>query len=185
YPRSPYAAAKLYSYWITINYRESYGMYACNGILFNHESPRRGETFVSRKITRAAARIKLGLQDKLFLGNLDANRDWVFAGDYVEAMWLMLQQDKADDFVIATGVSHTVRDLLDEAFGHLDIEWKRHVEIDPRYFRPAEVDDLRGDMSKARRLLKWEPKVSFRELVRMMVDADLADVRSNGGGRHG
>jgi GDPmannose 4,6-dehydratase len=184
YPRSPYAAAKLYSYWITVNYRESYGMFACNGILFNHESPRRGETFVSRKITRAAARIKLGLQDKLFLGNLDAKRDWGFAGDYVEAMWLMLQQDKPDDFVIATGVSHTVRNLLDEAFGYVDVDWHRYVEIDPRYFRPSEVDDLRGDMSKAQRLLKWEPKVSFRELVRMMVDADLADVRSNGGGRH-
>ncbi len=184
HPRSPYAAAKLYSYWITVNYREAYGMYACNGILFNHESPRRGETFVSRKITRAVARIELGLQEKLFLGNLDARRDWGFAGDYVEAMWLMLQQDKADDFVIATGESHTVRDFLDEAFGYRDLDWHEYVEIDPRYFRPSEVDDLRGDMSKAKRLLGWEPKVKFRDLVRMMVDADLADVRVNGAGRH-
>jgi GDPmannose 4,6-dehydratase len=180
HPRSPYGVAKLYSYWITVNYRESYSMFACNGILFNHESPRRGETFVSRKITRAAARIKLGLQDKLFLGNLDARRDWGYARDYVEAMWLMLQQDRPDDFVIATGECHTVRDFLDEAFGHLQIDWQRHVEIDPRYFRPAEVDELRGDMSKARRVLGWEPKVKFRELVRLMVDADLADVRDNG-----
>jgi GDPmannose 4,6-dehydratase len=180
HPRSPYGVAKLYSYWITVNYRESYGMFACNGILFNHESPRRGETFVSRKITRAVSRIKLGLQDKLFLGNLDAKRDWGFAGDYVEAMWLMLQHDKPEDFVIATGQCHTVRDFLDEAFGHLSLDWKKHVEIDPRYFRPAEVDELRGDMSKARTLLKWEPKVKFQELVRMMVDADLKDIRENG-----
>src|SRR5688572_29098618 len=159
HPRSPYAAAKLYAFWITVNYREAYNMFACNGILFNHESPRRGETFVSRKITRAAARIKLGLQDKLYLGNLDAKRDWGFAGDYVEAMWLMLQQEKPDDFVIATGQCHTVRDFLNEAFGYLDVEWKNHVEIDPRYFRPSEVDELRGDMTKARTLLKWEPKV--------------------------
>ena len=140
--------AKVYAYWITVNYREAYGMFACNGILFNHESPRRGETFVTRKITRAVARIKLGLQDKLFLGNLDAKRDWGFAGDYVEAMWLMLQQDKPDDYVIATGESHTVREFLDEAFGHLGLDWKKHVEIDPRYFRPAEVDELRGDMDQ-------------------------------------
>jgi GDPmannose 4,6-dehydratase len=180
YPRSPYAVAKLYSYWITVNYRESYGMFACNGILFNHESPRRGETFVSRKITRAAARIKLGMQDKLFLGNLEAKRDWGFAGDYVEAMWLMLQQDEPHDFVIATGECRTVRDFLDETFGYLDLDWHKYVEIDPRYFRPTEVDELRGDMSKARRLLNWEPKVKFRELVRMMVDADLVDVRGNG-----
>jgi GDPmannose 4,6-dehydratase len=180
HPRSPYAVAKLYSYWITVNYRESYGMYACNGILFNHESPRRGETFVSRKITRAAARIKLGLQDKLFLGNLDAKRDWGFAGDYVEAMWLMLQQDKPDDFVIATGECHTVRQFLDEAFGYLGLEWKKHVEIDPRYFRPAEVDELRGDMTKAKTILKWEPKVKFAGLVRMMIDADLDDIRRHG-----
>jgi GDPmannose 4,6-dehydratase len=180
HPRSPYAVAKLYSYWITINYRESYGMFACNGILFNHESPRRGETFVSRKITRAAARIKLGLQPKLYLGNLDARRDWGYAGDYVEAMWLMLQHDRPEDFVIATGECHTVRDFLDEAFGHLGLDWHQYVEIDPRYFRPAEVDELRGDMSKARRVLNWEPKVKFHELVRMMVDADLKDVRDNG-----
>jgi GDPmannose 4,6-dehydratase len=180
HPRSPYGVAKLYSFWITVNYRESYDMFACNGILFNHESPRRGETFVSRKITRAAARIKLGLQDKLFLGNLEAKRDWGYAGDYVEAMWLMLQQDRADDFVIATGECHTVRDFLNEAFGYLDIDWNKHVEIDPRYFRPAEVDELRGDMTKARQLLKWQPKVTFKELVRMMVDADLADVKKRG-----
>ncbi len=181
HPRSPYAVAKLYSYWITVNYREAYGMYACNGILFNHESPRRGETFVSRKITRAAARIKLGLQDKLFLGNLDAKRDWGFAGDYVEAMWLMLQQQDADDFVIATGQCNTVRDFLDEAFGCLDVDWHKHVEIDPRYFRPSEVDELRGDMTKAKRLLNWEPKVKFRELVQMMVKADLHHATLHGG----
>jgi GDPmannose 4,6-dehydratase len=180
HPRSPYGVAKLYSYWITVNYRESYDMFACNGILFNHESPRRGETFVSRKITRAVARIKRGLQDKLFLGNLEAKRDWGFAGDYVEAMWLMLQVDRPDDFVIATGECHTVRDFLDEAFGYLDLDWHKYVEIDPRYFRPAEVDELRGDMTKAKRMLNWEPKVSFRGLVRMMVDADLADVDRHG-----
>jgi len=177
HPRSPYAVAKLYSYWITVNYREAYNMYACNGILFNHESPRRGETFVTRKISRAAARIKLGQQDKLFLGNLDARRDWGFAGDYVEAMWLMLQQNEADDYVIATGESHTVREFLEHAFGHLDMDYKKYVEIDPRYFRPAEVDDLRGDMTKAKTKLGWEPKVKFPELVKMMVDADLADLR--------
>ncbi len=177
HPRSPYAVAKLYSYWITVNYREAYNMYACNGILFNHESPRRGETFVTRKISRAAARIKLGQQDKLFLGNLDARRDWGFAGDYVEAMWLMLQQKEADDYVIATGESHTVREFLEHAFGHLDMDYKKYVEIDPRYFRPAEVDDLRGDMTKAKTKLGWEPKVKFPELVKMMVDADLADLR--------
>jgi GDPmannose 4,6-dehydratase len=180
HPRSPYGVAKLYAYWITINYREAYGMYACNGILFNHESPRRGETFVSRKITRAAARIKLGMQDKLFLGNLDAKRDWGFAGDYVEAMWLMLQQDKPDDFVIATGETHTVREFLDHAFGRLSLDWKKHVEIDPRYFRPAEVDELCGDMSKARRLLGWEPKLRFKDLVDLMVDADLKDLQTRG-----
>ena len=180
HPRSPYAVAKLYSYWITVNYREAYGMFACNGILFNHESPRRGETFVSRKITRAAARIKLGLQDKLFLGNLDAKRDWGFAGDYVEAMWLMLQAEEPDDFVIATGESHTVRDFLDAAFGQLDLPWQRYVEIDPRYFRPAEVDELRGDMSKALRKLGWRPRVKFNELVRMMVQADLEDLKKHG-----
>ena len=177
YPRSPYAAAKLYAYWITVNYRESYGLYACNGILFNHESPRRGETFVTRKITRAAAAIKLGQQSKLYLGNLDAKRDWGFAGDYVEAMWLMLQQEQPDDFVIATGETHAVREFLDEAFGYLDLDWKDYVEIDPRYFRPAEVDLLIGDASKARQKLGWTPKVSFRELVRMMIDADLAKMK--------
>jgi GDPmannose 4,6-dehydratase len=177
HPRSPYAAAKLYAYWITVNYREAYGMFACNGILFNHESPRRGETFVTRKITRAAARIKLGRQDKLFLGNLDAKRDWGFAGDYVEAMWRMLQTDKAEDYVIATGESHSVREFLDVVFGHLGLKWEKHVEIDPRYFRPSEVDELRGDMSKARRQLGWEPKVRFTELARMMVEADLKDLQ--------
>jgi GDPmannose 4,6-dehydratase len=176
HPRSPYAVAKLYSYWIGVNYREAYGMYICNGVLFNHESPRRGETFVSRKITRAAARIKLGLQDKLYLGNLDAKRDWGFAGDYVDAMWRMLQQDQPEDFVIATGEAHTVRDFLDEAFGHVGLDWKGYVEIDPRYFRPSEVDELRGDASRARARLGWTPKVSFRQLVHMMVDADLADL---------
>ncbi len=177
YPRSPYAAAKLYAYWITVNYRESYNLYACNGILFNHESPRRGETFVTRKITRAAAAIKLGRQAKLYLGNLDAKRDWGFAGDYVEAMWLMLQQEQPDDYVIATGETHSVREFLDEAFGYLDLDWKEYVEIDPRYFRPAEVDLLIGDASKAREKLGWTPKVSFRELVRMMIDSDLAEMK--------
>jgi GDPmannose 4,6-dehydratase len=180
HPRSPYGVAKLYAYWITINYRESYGMFACNGILFNHESPRRGETFVSRKITRAAARIKLGMQDKLFLGNLDAKRDWGFAGDYVEAMWRMLQADTPDDYVIATGEMHTVREFLDHAFGRVELDWKKHVEIDPRYFRPAEVDELCGDMTKARTALGWEPKVKFSQLVTMMVDADLEDLRRRG-----
>lgn len=173
HPRSPYACAKAYAYHITVNYRESYGLFACNGILFNHESERRGETFVSRKITRAATRIKLGLQDKLYLGNLDARRDWGYARDYVEAMWLMLQADEPDDFVIATGENYSVRDFLDEAFGYLDMDWKEFVETDPRYYRPAEVDLLLGDSSKARRVLGWKPKVNFRELVRIMVDHDL------------
>ncbi|MFN6204138.1 MAG: GDP-mannose 4,6-dehydratase [Acidobacteriota bacterium] len=177
YPRSPYAAAKLYSYWITVNYRESYNLFACNGILFNHESPRRGETFVTRKITRAAAAIKLGRQSKLYLGNLDAKRDWGFAGDYVEAMWIMLQQEQPEDFVIATGETHSVREFLDEAFGYLDLDWRDYVEIDPRYFRPAEVDLLIGDSGKAREKLGWSPLVSFPELVRMMVDADLEAAR--------
>jgi GDPmannose 4,6-dehydratase len=177
YPRSPYAVAKLYAYWITVNYRESYNLFACNGILFNHESPRRGETFVTRKITRAAAAIKLGLQSKLYLGNLDAKRDWGFAGDYVEAMWLMLQQPEPEDFVIATGETHSVREFLDETFGYLDLDWKDYVEIDPRYYRPAEVDLLIGDSSRARQKLGWEPKVSFRQLVRMMVDSDLEQAR--------
>ena len=173
YPRSPYACAKAYSFWQTVNYREAYGMFACNGILFNHESPRRGETFVTRKITRAATRIKLGLQDKLYLGNLDAKRDWGFAGDYVEAMWLMLQQDKPDDYVVATGESHSVKEFLEEVFGYLDLDWHQYVQIDPRYFRPSEVDHLQGDASKARTVLKWQPKVTFKELARMMADADL------------
>ena len=173
YPRSPYGCAKVYSFWQTVNYREAYGLFACNGILFNHESPRRGETFVTRKITRAATRIKLGLQDKLYLGNLDAKRDWGFAGDYVETMWLMLQQDKPDDYVIATGQTHSVREFLDEVFGYLDLDWQKYVEIDPRYYRPSEVDFLLGDSSKARKALKWEPKVTFKELARMMTDADM------------
>ncbi|HYY57259.1 MAG TPA: GDP-mannose 4,6-dehydratase [Pyrinomonadaceae bacterium] len=173
YPRSPYGCAKAYAYWITVNYRESYGLFACNGILFNHESERRGETFVSRKITRAATRIKLGLQEKLYLGNLDARRDWGYARDYVEAMWLMMQTEEPDDFVIATGETHSIREFLDEAFGYLDLDWKKYVEIDPRYYRPAEVDLLLGDASKARRVLGWEPRVGFKELVRLMVDSDL------------
>lgn len=173
YPRSPYGCAKAYAYYITVNYRESYDLFACNGILFNHESHRRGETFVSRKITRAATRIKLGLQDKLYLGNLDARRDWGYAGDYVEAMWLMMQTDEPDDYVIATGETHSVRDFLDEAFGLLDIDWQKHVDIDPRYYRPTEVDLLLGDAGKARQKLGWEPKVSFKELVRLMVEHDL------------
>ncbi|MFQ5645873.1 MAG: GDP-mannose 4,6-dehydratase [bacterium] len=173
YPRSPYGVAKVYAYWITVNYRESYGMFACNGILFNHESPRRGETFVTRKITKAAARIKLGVQDKLFLGNLEAKRDWGFAGDYVEAMWMMLQQKQPDDYVIATGKTCSVREFLAETFGYLDLDWQRYVKIDPRYFRPAEVDLLLGDSAKARKKLGWQPKVTFKELVRIMVDADL------------
>ena len=177
HPRSPYGCAKVFSYWQTVNYREAYGMFACNGILFNHESPRRGETFVTRKITRAATRIAAGLQDKLFLGNLDAKRDWGFAGDYVEAMWLMLQQPKAEDYVIATGETHSVGEFLDEVFGLLKIDWRKHVEIDKRYFRPSEVDLLLGDASKARKQLAWTPKVSFKELARMMTEADqkLAD----------
>jgi GDPmannose 4,6-dehydratase len=172
YPRSPYACAKVYSYWQTVNYRESYGLFACNGILFNHESPRRGETFVTRKITRAATRIKEGLQKKVYLGNLDAKRDWGFAGDYVEAMWLMLQQTQADDYVVATGQTHSVREFLDEVFGYLNLDWHQHVEVDPRYFRPAEVDALLGDAGKARRALGWTPKITFKELARLMADAD-------------
>jgi len=172
HPRSPYACAKVYSYWQTVNYREAYGMFACNGILFNHESPRRGETFVTRKITRAATRIKEGIQDKLFLGNLDAKRDWGFAGDYVEAMWLMLQQDEPDDYVVATGETKSVREFVEETFALLDLDWHKYVEVDPRYFRPAEVDLLLGDASKAANELGWRPKVSFRQLVKMMVEHD-------------
>jgi len=172
-PRSPYACAKVYAHYQVINHRESYGLFACNGILFNHESPRRGETFVTRKITRAATRIKVGLQDKLFLGNLDARRDWGFAGDYVEAMWRMLQQETPDDYAVATGESITIRDFLGLTFGRLDLDWQKHVEIDPRYFRPAEVDHLEGDASKGRRILSWEPKTDIRSLAAMMVDSDL------------
>jgi GDPmannose 4,6-dehydratase len=177
HPRSPYGCAKVYAYYITVNYRESYNMFACNGILFNHESPRRGETFVTRKITRAIANIKYGRQDKLFLGNLEAKRDWGFAGDYVEAMWLMLQQDRPDDYVIATGETHSVREFLEAAFGRAEMDWQRYVEVDPRYFRPAEVDLLLGDPSKANKILGWKPKVGFEELVRMMVDADMEAIR--------
>jgi GDPmannose 4,6-dehydratase len=172
YPRSPYAAAKVYAHWMTINYREAYGLFAANGILFNHESERRGETFVTRKITRAAARIKLGLQDKLYLGNLNARRDWGHAEDYVEAMWLMLQQEKPGDFVVATGHSYTVREFVERVFGRFDLDWEDHVEIDPRYFRPTEVEDLQGDATKAREALGWQPRVTLDELVRRMVDSD-------------
>ncbi|MBK9797934.1 MAG: GDP-mannose 4,6-dehydratase [Holophagaceae bacterium] len=172
-PRSPYACAKVYAHYQVINHRESYGLFACNGILFNHESPRRGETFVTRKITRAATRIKLGLQDKLWLGNLDAKRDWGFAGDYVEAMWRMLQQDTPDDYVVATGESISIRDFLGLTFGRLELDWQKYVEIDPRYFRPAEVDHLEGDPGKSRRLLGWEPSTDIRTLAAMMVDSDL------------
>ena len=171
-PRSPYAAAKVFAYWMTVNYREAYNLFACNGILFNHESPRRGETFVTRKITMALAKIKLGLQDKLYLGNLEAKRDWGFAGDYVEAMWLMLQQKKSDDYVIATGETHSVKEFLHEAFEYAKLNWRKHVVIDKKYFRPTEVDCLIGDSTKARKILKWQPKVKFGQLVRMMVDAD-------------
>ncbi len=174
YPRSPYACAKVYAFHQTINYRESYDMFCANGIMFNHESPRRGETFVTRKITRAATRIKQGLQKKLYLGNLDAKRDWGFAGDYVEAMWLMLQQDEPDDFVVATGEPHSIRDILDIAFSELDLDWNDHVEIDPRYLRPAEVNILQGDASKAREVLGWKPKVDFEGLIRLMVESDHA-----------
>jgi len=173
HPRSPYGAAKLYAHWITINYRESYNMHASCGILFNHESPRRGETFVTRKITRAVGRIKHGLQDKLFLGNLDAKRDWGFAGDFVEQMWLMLQQETPDDYVVATGETHTVREFCDRAFGRVGLDYKDYVQIDPRYYRPAEVDLLLGDPTKAKTKLGWTPRVTFEELVDMMVDADM------------
>ncbi len=172
-PRSPYAAAKVYSYWVTRNYREGYDIFAANGILFNHESPRRGETFVTRKITRAVAAILAGKQSKLYLGNLDSKRDWGYAPEYVEAMWMMLQQEKPDDYVIGTGEAHSPREFLDEAFGYVGLDWKKYVEIDPRYFRPTEVDYLLSDPSKARTKLGWEPKIKFHELVRIMVDADL------------
>ncbi|MFZ4555166.1 MAG: GDP-mannose 4,6-dehydratase [Pseudanabaena sp.] len=174
YPRSPYACAKVYAHWQTINYRESYKLFACNGILFNHESPRRGETFVTRKITRAIARIVAGQQKKLYLGNLDSKRDWGYAKDYVEAMWLMLQQDEPDDYVVSTGETHSVREFLEEAFSYVNLKWDDYVEIDPRYFRPAEVDLLLGDSTKAKQKLGWEPKVTFKGLVELMVDADLS-----------
>ena len=177
HPRSPYAVSKLCAYWTVVNYREAYGMYAVNGILFNHESPRRAENFVTRKITLGAARIKLGLQQKLYLGNLDARRDWGFARDYMEAAWMILQQPEPEDYVVATGELHSVREFLDEAFGHLGLDWRAHVETDARQLRPSEVDAVVGDASKARRVLGWRPRVAFRELVRMMVDADVEQAK--------
>jgi len=177
HPRSPYGVAKVYGHWITINYRESYGIFACSGILFNHESPLRGKEFVTRKVSYGVARIKHGLQDKLRLGNLDAMRDWGFSGDYVKAMWLMLQQDKPDDYVVSIGEKHSVRELVDLAFAHVGLDWRKHVEIDPALFRPAEVNLLRGDATKARTVLGWRPEVSFAQLVRMMVDADMQRVK--------
>ena len=183
YPRSPYACAKVYAHWITVNYRESYKLHASNGILFNHESPRRGETFVTRKITRALAQILCGLQDKLYLGNLDAKRDWGYAKEYVEAMWLMLQQDEPDDYVIATNETHSVREFLEVAFSHMGLDWRKHVEIDPRYFRPAEVELLIGDYSKAKQKLGWEPKTRFTDLVKLMVDEDIRRLKEHREGR--
>ncbi len=183
YPRSPYGCAKVYAYWVTVNYRESYGLHASNGILFNHESPRRGETFVTRKITRAVAHIQAGFQDKLYLGNLDAKRDWGYAKEFVEAMWLMLQQDQPDDYVVATGQTHSIREFLDLAFGHLGMDWKKHVEIDSRYYRPAEVDLLIGDYGKARQKLGWTPQTTFEDLVRLMVDADVKLLKDHREGR--
>jgi len=177
-PRSPYAVSKLFGYWMTVSYREAYGMYAVNGILYNHESPRRGENFVTRKVTLGAARIKLGLERRLTLGNLDARRDWGYAKDYMEAAWLMLQQPRADDYVVATGESHSVRELLDEAFGYLGLDWHNYVETDAKYLRPAEVNSVVGDAAKARRVLGWRPQTSFSQLVRMMVDADLKAARA-------
>ena len=179
YPRSPYAAAKVYAYWATVNYRESYGMFACNGILFNHESPRRGETFVTRKVTRAVARIQAGLDDRVYLGNLEAKRDWGYAKEYVAAMWLMLQQDQPGDYVIATGEAHSVLELVKQAFDYVALDWTKYVRQDPRYFRPSEVDLLIGDPSKARKFLGWEPRTTFRELVELMVDADIEALRNN------
>jgi GDPmannose 4,6-dehydratase len=173
YPRSPYGVSKVFGHYITVNYRESYGLFACSGILFNHESPRRGLEFVTRKVTDAVARIKLGLADKLYLGNIEAHRDWGFAGDYVRAMWLMLQQPTADDYVVATGISHSVKDLVQVAFAHAGIEWKKYVEVDPNLLRPAEVDHLIGSSDKARKILGWEPSIDFNGLIGMMVDADL------------
>jgi GDPmannose 4,6-dehydratase len=183
YPRSPYGCAKVYAHWITVNYRESYDLFACSGILFNHESPRRGETFVTRKITRAVAHIKAGLQEKLYLGNLDAKRDWGYAKEYVEAMWLMLQQDKPDDYVIATNETHSVREFLEVAFAHAGLDWQKFVEIDQNYFRPAEVDLLIGDYSKAKRQLGWEPKTTFNALAKLMVDADVKLVQDHLSGK--
>jgi GDPmannose 4,6-dehydratase len=180
YPRSPYGAAKVYGHWITVNYRESYDLFACSGILFNHESPRRGLEFVTRKITHAVARIKLGMQDKLHLGNLEARRDWGFAPDYVRAMWLMLQQDRPDDYVVATGQTHSVREFCQVAFDHVGLDWEKHVVVDPKFYRPAEVDLLVGDPSKAKRVLNWEPSVTFQDLTRIMVDADLAALQQMG-----
>jgi len=180
HPRSPYGVAKVYGHWITINYRESYDLFACSGILFNHESPRRGLEFVTRKITHTVARIKLGLTTELRLGNLDARRDWGFAPDYVRGMWLMLQHDQPDDYVIATGETHSVREFCQEAFGHVGLDWEKHVVADPKYFRPAEVDLLVGDAGKAGRVLDWKAAVTFRDLVRIMVDADLATLRQGG-----
>ena len=174
---APYGCSKVFAYWFTVNYRESYGLHASNGILFNHESPRRGETFVTRKITRAVAHIQAGLQQKLYLGNLDAKRDWGYAKEYVEAMWLMLQQDKPDDYVIATNETHSVREFLEVAFGRAGLDWKKHVEIDPRYYRPAEVDLLIGDYRKAKRQLGWEPRTKFVELAKLMVEADIELLR--------
>lgn len=174
YPRSPYAAAKVYAYWVTVNYRESYGIYACNGMLFNHESPRRGGTFVTRKITRAVAHIKAGLQDKLYLGNLEPRRDWGYAKEYVEAMWLMLQQDEPDDYVIATGETHSVREFLEESFSYAGLDWKKYTEFDPWYYRPSEVDLLVGDSTKAKKKFGWEAKTRFKELIHLMVDADIS-----------
>jgi GDPmannose 4,6-dehydratase len=183
YPRSPYGCAKVFSFWITVNYRESYGLHASNGILFNHESPRRGETFVTRKITRALAHIQAGVQDKLFLGNLDAKRDWGYAREFVEAMWLMLQQDEPDDYVVATNETHSVREFLEVAFGHVGLDWKKYVEIDPKYYRPAEVDLLIGDYSKAKTKLGWEPRTRFVDLVKLMVDADVALLKAHREGK--
>lgn len=183
YPRSPYAAAKVYGFWITVNYRESYNLHATNGILFNHESPRRGENFVTRKITCAVAQILAGLQDKLYLGNLDAKRDWGYAKEYVEAMWLMLQQPRGDDYVVATGETHSVREFLEEAFGYVNLDWEKYVAMDPRYLRPTEVDLLLGDASKAKRQLGWEPKTKFSDLVRIMVDADIKLLKDHQEGR--
>ena len=183
HPRSPYGCAKVFAYWATVNYRESYGLHASNGILFNHESPRRGETFVTRKITRAVAYIKAGLQDKLFLGNLDSKRDWGYAKEYVEAMWLMLQQDKPDDYVIATGETHTIQEFCEVAFGHVGLDWQKYVEFDKRYLRPAEVDILIGDAAKAKRVLGWEPKIKFNQLAQLMVDADIQLLADKLGGK--